>query len=40
LFGKEGNVRLNRTENNTRDVLHNDPIKIINNGGSITYGKP
>jgi len=40
LFGKEGNVRLNRTENNTRAVLHNDPIKIINNGGSITYEKP
>jgi len=40
LFGKDSNVRLNRTENNTRAVLHNDPIKIINNGGSITYEKP
>jgi hypothetical protein len=40
MFSKEGTVRLIRTKNNTRDVLHNDPVKIVNNGGSITYQKP
>lgn len=36
-FDKTGKVRLNRIENNTKEVLLNDPTKIIHNGGSVTY---
>lgn len=36
-FGKKGPSQLNRVGNNTREVLLNDPTKIINNGGSVTY---
>jgi hypothetical protein len=39
-FDKTGKVRLNRIENNTREVLPNDPTKIIQNGGSVTYENP
>ena len=36
-FDKTGKVRLNRIENNTKEVLPHDPTKIIHNGGSVTY---
>lgn len=36
LFGK-GKSRLNRITNNTREVLRNDPVKTVQNGGKITY---
>lgn len=32
-----GKSRLNRTINNTREVLKNDPLKAVENGGKITY---
>ena len=39
MFAKKGNMNMGRVENNTRDkdVMPNDPTKIINNGGSVTY---
>jgi len=40
LFGKEGNIQMNRIHNNTRKVLKNDPLKLINNGGQVVYTKP
>lgn len=36
-FDKKGNLRLNRIQNNTREVMKNDPTKIIENGGYIIY---
>lgn len=38
-FAKKGNVNMGRVENNTRDkdIMPNDPTKIMNNGGSVTY---
>lgn len=36
-FGRKGNSRLGQIDNNTREVLPNDPIKTIQNGGKITY---
>lgn len=36
-FGSKGPMRMNRVGNNTREVMPNDPTKIINNGGSVTY---
>lgn len=40
LFGREGQSRSNRIENNTRDVLTNDPLRLVNNGGHIVYKTP
>jgi len=40
LFGDEGNMRMNRIDNNTREVLKNDPLKQVQNGGHIVYTKP
>jgi hypothetical protein len=39
MFAKKGSMNMGRVENNTRDkdVMPNDPTKIINNGGSVTY---
>ena len=37
MFDRKGNTQMNRIQNNTREVLPNDPTKIINNGGSVTY---
>jgi hypothetical protein len=36
-FDEKGPVRLNRVNNNTREVLLNDPTKTVNNGGNISY---
>ena len=36
-FDKKGNVRLNRVKNNTREVMKNDPTRIVENGGYIIY---
>jgi hypothetical protein len=38
-FGSESGVRLNRIRNNTTEVLSNDPIKNITNGGYVVYEK-
>lgn len=40
LFGDRKNIRMNRIENNTRKVLKNDPLKLIENGGHTVYTKP
>ena len=37
MFDKKGPVRMNRVENNTREVMPNDPTKIVENGGYIVY---
>ena len=37
MFDEKGSIRMNRVGNNTREVMPNDPTKIINNGGSVTY---
>jgi hypothetical protein len=37
MYAKKGNVNMGRVENNTKSVMPNDPTKIINNGGSVTY---
>lgn len=36
-FDDKPTIRMNRVGNNTRDVLPNDPIKTVENGGKITY---
>jgi len=36
-FDQKGSVRMNRIGNNTREVMKNDPTKIIENGGYIIY---
>jgi hypothetical protein len=36
-FEQKGAVRTSRIDNNTRDVLKNDPQKLIENGGKVTY---
>lgn len=36
-FQNEGAVRKNRIHNNTAEVLRNDPIKLINNGGHVVF---
>ena len=37
MFDERGSLRMNRVGNNSREVMPNDPTKIINNGGSVTY---
>lgn len=39
MYDKEGKVRMNRVENNTRDkdIMPNDPTKIVENGGYMVY---
>ena len=32
-YDKKDNVRMNRVENNTRNVMPNDPTKTVENGG-------
>ena len=36
-FGQKGNVRMNRTGNNTREVMPSDPTKVVQNGGYVVY---
>ena len=36
-FDKKGSVRINRVGNNTREVMKNDPTKVLENGGYIIY---
>jgi len=36
-FARKGNVNLGRVENNTREVMPNDPTKIQENGGYTIY---
>jgi hypothetical protein len=36
-FDQKGSVRMNRIGNNTREVMPNDPTKIVENGGYIVY---
>ncbi len=38
-FGHKDGVRLNRVRNNTTEVLTNDPIKNVTNGGYVVYEK-
>lgn len=38
-FGREGAIRLNRVRNNTAEVLPNDPVKNVTNGGFVVYEK-
>jgi hypothetical protein len=33
LFDRKGNVRMNRVQNNTREVMPHDQTKIVENGG-------
>lgn len=40
LFGDEPPIRKNRIRNNTTEVLPNDPLKIVTNGGYIVYNHP
>jgi len=39
MYAKRGSVNMGRVENNTRDkeVMPNDPTKIVENGGYIVY---
>lgn len=39
-FGDDGVIRKNRIRNNTTEVLTNDPIRIVTNGGYIVYKHP
>jgi hypothetical protein len=39
-YGAESPIRLNRVRNNTSEVLTNDPVKIIQNGGYTIYEHP
>lgn len=39
-FDKEGSIRMNRIQNNTSEVLTNDPIKLPQNGGYTLYEHP
>lgn len=39
-FGRQGPVQMNRIDNNTREVLPNDPLKLPQNGGFMLYDKP
>jgi hypothetical protein len=34
-FDQKGNVRMNRVQNNTRDVMPHDQTKIVENGGYV-----
>lgn len=36
-FGDKSNVRMNRVGNNTREVMPNDPTKVVENGGYMIY---
>ena len=36
-FDKKGNVRMNRIQNNTKEVMPNDPTKTVLTGGDIIY---
>ena len=38
-FGDEHQIRLNRVRNNTAEVLPNDPIRNVTNGGYVVYEK-
>ena len=40
LFGDKGKIRFNRIRNNTREVLKNDPLKQIENGGHVVFLNP
>lgn len=33
MYDQKGNMRMNRVENNTRDVMPNDSTKTVENGG-------
>ena len=37
MFDEKSNVRMNRVQNNTREVLPNDPTKTVVTGGNIVY---
>ena len=37
IFGDRSNMRMNRVGNNTKEVMPNDPTKIVENGGHIVY---
>ena len=36
-FGDKGKMRMGRVGNNTREVMPNDPTKIVENGGYMIY---
>jgi hypothetical protein len=36
-FDQKGKVRMNRVGNNTKEVMKNDPTKVLENGGRIIY---
>lgn len=37
MYAKRGSVNMGRVENNTREVMPNDPTKTVQNGGYIVY---
>ena len=39
-LGRDGKMQMNRIQNNTREVLPNDPLKLPQNGGFMLYDKP
>ena len=36
-FGDKGKMRMGRVGNNTREVMPNDPTKVVENGGYMIY---
>ena len=36
-FARKGNMNMGRVGNNTREVMPNDPTKVVQNGGYIVY---
>jgi hypothetical protein len=36
-FGSQPGIRLNRIRNNTQEVLANDPLRNVTNGGYVVY---
>lgn len=39
-FGSQPGIRLNRIDNNTTEVLPNDPLRNVTNGGFVVYEHP
>jgi hypothetical protein len=37
MYHKKDNVRMNRVQNNTREIMKDDPTKTVQNGGLIIY---
>lgn len=35
MFDQKGKMRMNRVQNNTREVMPNDPTRVVENGGYV-----